>query len=232
MDFLTRLAQRITGEMPAVQPRLPLLFEPAAAIARSATALEEQETLLAPELAESTPATVPARHPMPAAALPAPQGLLPSSEPFRAPLRVAEQVRPSPSFAADESRDIGSFSFAAPDAAPAHENRPPARDHAAPRRGVPVAIRPAAAPSAPRSPSADSRRGTIASPLNHSAQPGRAGGRTGDLPGPPTVHVHIGRVDVRAVMPPAAPARPPARPAAPRTTLEDYLSGRKGGSQP
>ena len=47
----------------------------------------------------------------------------------------------------------------------------------------------------------------------------------------PTVHVHIGRIDVRAIMPPAPP-RPAARPAAPRSSLEDYLSGRKGGSQP
>ena len=30
MDFLTRLAQRMTGELPAVQPRLPARFEAAA----------------------------------------------------------------------------------------------------------------------------------------------------------------------------------------------------------
>ncbi len=30
MDFLTRLAQRVTGELPTVQPRLPVRFEPTA----------------------------------------------------------------------------------------------------------------------------------------------------------------------------------------------------------
>ena len=47
-------------------------------------------------------------------------------------------------------------------------------------------------------------------------------------PEPPTVHVSIGRVDVRAIV--APPAASPARPPAPasRPSLEDYLRGRRG----
>ena len=62
MDFLTRLAQRLTGELPAVQPRLPLLFEPTAGSARAAeeggemaiSAVREPEELTAPRRSDAT----------------------------------------------------------------------------------------------------------------------------------------------------------------------------------
>ena len=233
----------MTGEMPTVQPRLPLLFEPAAGFARSVAAPPEQVTRAAPELAErktraapetaaQAPAAVPVRRPRPAAALPAPTGVLPSIESLRHPLNADVSVRPAPARAADETQESAKASS---DATPVHENRQPARgddDLAAPRRGVPVEIRLATANATLPPSSAGTRRGAVAAPINDAARPGRTDGPNGDLPGPPVVHVHIGRVDVRAVIPPAPPARPAARPAAPRPTLEDYLSGRKGGSQP
>lgn len=47
-------------------------------------------------------------------------------------------------------------------------------------------------------------------------------------PSPPTIHVTIGRVEVRAT--PQTTTRPPAaRPAAPRTSLDDYLRSRGEG---
>ena len=42
----------------------------------------------------------------------------------------------------------------------------------------------------------------------------------------PTIRVTIGRVEVRAIHPPA-PAPKPARPAAPKLSLDEYLRGRK-----
>ncbi len=47
----------------------------------------------------------------------------------------------------------------------------------------------------------------------------------------PTVHIHIGRIEVRALPPPApAPPAPPSRPAPRRQSLEEYLAG--GGGRP
>lgn len=221
--------------MPTVQPRLPLLFEPAAGISRSVAALQEQEMLAAPEPAERLPAVAPARRPLPAAALPALQDALPKVEPLPPPMRAAEGVRPSPPLATDPTREI---IYIARNATPVHESSQPPLDLTAPRRGVPVEIRPAVVPTtthpptASPPPSAGSRRGSVAAPRNSTTHPERTDGPNGDLPRPPTVHVHIGRVDVRAIMPPAVPARPAAHPTAPRPTLEDYLSGRKEGSQP
>jgi len=45
---------------------------------------------------------------------------------------------------------------------------------------------------------------------------------------PPSIHVTIGRVEVRAVMPSVA-APKPAPPSGPKLSLEDYLKQRNGG---
>ncbi|MCY7324304.1 MAG: hypothetical protein LH660_21505 [Phormidesmis sp. CAN_BIN36] len=47
-------------------------------------------------------------------------------------------------------------------------------------------------------------------------------------PATPTIHVTIGRVDVRAMTPPHAP-RSPAPPPQPQLSLDAYLQSRKGG---
>jgi hypothetical protein len=44
-----------------------------------------------------------------------------------------------------------------------------------------------------------------------------------------TIHVTIGRVEVRAIMPPAQVTQPPARPA-PKMSLDDYLRSRNGSA--
>jgi hypothetical protein len=51
-------------------------------------------------------------------------------------------------------------------------------------------------------------------------------------PPAPTIRVSIGRIEVRAIMPPVPPARhtPPARPR-PQLSLEDYLRQHRGGSR-
>jgi hypothetical protein len=54
----------------------------------------------------------------------------------------------------------------------------------------------------------------------------------GPVPAAPTIRVSIGRIEVRAIMPPVPPVRPapPARPR-PQLSLEDYLRQHRGGSQ-
>jgi hypothetical protein len=47
---------------------------------------------------------------------------------------------------------------------------------------------------------------------------------------PPAIHVTIGRVEVRAVMPPSAPPKVASR-SAPKLSLKDYLKQRNGGAR-
>jgi hypothetical protein len=65
-------------------------------------------------------------------------------------------------------------------------------------------------------------------PQTSSSESGRLSAAAPDAA--PTIRVHIGRIDVRAVMPPAQQEsrRAPARPR-PSLTLEDYLGRRSGG---
>lgn len=52
------------------------------------------------------------------------------------------------------------------------------------------------------------------------------------LPAPQTIRVSIGRIDVRAIMPPTPPARrAPAARSGHKPSLEEYLQQRKGGSR-
>ena len=47
----------------------------------------------------------------------------------------------------------------------------------------------------------------------------------------PTIQVTIGRIEVRATMPPAVPTSRAVRPVAPKLSLEDYLRSRAGGGK-
>lgn len=66
---------------------------------------------------------------------------------------------------------------------------------------------------------ANSSRRIIATPLSVAR----------DATPQPTIHVSIGRIEVRAVPAPTANNTRPQRPAAPRLSLEDYLRQRNGG---
>jgi len=45
---------------------------------------------------------------------------------------------------------------------------------------------------------------------------------------PPAIHVRIGRIELRAIMP-AAQVKPPPERSAPKMSLDDYLRSRNGG---
>jgi hypothetical protein len=53
---------------------------------------------------------------------------------------------------------------------------------------------------------------------------------TSNPPAAPTIRVTIGRIEVRAVMPPAMPAKRPAR-TAPKLSLDEYLRSQNGGKR-
>jgi len=237
MDFLTRLAQRTTGALPTVQPRLPARFELAAG------PRGEMVPGGAIEAGMAAPNPQPASH----------HGI------------VIEPLQPGPASPQDV-RIVNSDSAALhpPPATiidgalraalgPLQEN-PVRPSEALSFQGTPTADRAATPPLTPlldgsihptpeprpalrvKARSAHSAHAVAAEPQRSETRP-PAGGHpiaedvTAETAAP-TVHVRIGRIDVRAILPPAPPSRPATRPAAPRSSLEDYLSGRKGGSQP
>lgn len=64
--------------------------------------------------------------------------------------------------------------------------------------------------------------------------PAKAGSRAAErgLPSPtPTIRVHIGRIEVRAVTPPTRPASRQTPPPTPAVSLDDYLRSRRGDAQ-
>jgi hypothetical protein len=235
MDFLTRLAQRLTGELPAVQPRLPLLFEPTAGSARAVAEGAERTIPAVRELEELTAPPLSTRFAPTATAPLAPHAAPSRLDPLRPPtnLPVLTKLSPTPALPFLAPKERGDISGGPSAETSAHTILQPASRLTPPRRAVPVLVRLAASTGTPPvSTSTASRRSAVARAMHDAAQSGPVGGTGERVQGPPAIHVHIGRVDVRAVLPSAAPPRPAAPPAAPRATLEDYLSGRKGGSQP
>ena len=234
MDFLTRLAQRTTGALPTVQPRLPARFEPAAGprgeIAPGA----------AIEAGMAAPNPPPASH----------HGI------------VTERLQPRPASPQDvRSANPDSAALHPPPATiidgalraalgPLQENpvRPsealsiqvtPTADRAAPPPPTPPfggSIHPRPEPRPALRVEARSARAVAAGTQRSETRPPAGGHPIAEAvtaeTAAPTVHVRIGRIDVRAILPPAPSSRPATRPVAPRSSLEDYLSGRKGGSQP
>ena len=182
-----------------------------------------------PALAEDEPARAPARRPRPAAETGPPLDAVaegPRSAPRRAALlpadtesapRAPRLLVESPAIAAEEpARPDPRPVTALPGSAvePPREKRRTLAEHPealAPR----PAIRPAAVVAQP-----------IVTPApGPAARPEPPPAAT---PEPPTIHVTIGRIEVRATPAPAARARP-APPAAPTVSLEDYLRRPAGG---
>jgi hypothetical protein len=218
--LLERLASRAVGETPVARPRVPALFE------RTETAgapddleLVTEETAGPPEPAvvrsraadlerPSAPDHPPAAPAPPAGRRAAARAVPPAADaaPFGS---VLAPTPPDPS--GDRIGDPPSAPPLPGDARAVVCARGAEAAAAPPPRATVLAapaIRPAPAPSAP-----------IA----------RADSATLEIDEPPAVHVHIGRLDVRANLPQPA-ARPPARredERAPALSLGDYLRGKR-----
>ncbi len=227
MTFLTRLIARHRADAPAplpiLEPRLPSRFEPVSVAAtlrevewdaeaprhaesRAAVASrpvwmapQSQERGELPEGAGARPGAVRATLGADSATAHAPvSGAVPGARASRSRLAEDEPTAPPDSRSASD----GPGSIAVPSTGEGREGRsaaPPA-----------ASARPVLRPPAPPPRSVHAERDTR------------------EARGGPTIHVTIGRVDVRAVMtPPAPPLRPTA--SAETLSLEDYLRGRSGG---
>lgn len=206
--FLTSLITRSFATAPAVQPRVPSLFESSAATvadaanpvstasiraltpaARSASA----ETSVLAKRADSLTA-----QPRPPA--PAERESPPPLQPVPGPLH--------------------------PDVPPPSITQPPAR------QVVTTVVLPSVPP--PTSPVVATRvapkrhlNQTLPSPSKHLTPELTESERAAATP---AIHVTIGRVEVRAIQPPPATPRP-ARRSAPKLSLGDYLQQRSGGAR-
>lgn len=220
MSFLTRLIARHQADgptsFPRLEPRLPSRFEPVGHAA-NADGLERDVAIEAPRESEAT----------------APRMLRHATRPFHddgEPLEtLAPRVRDLRS-ALSAARATVEVPAVATPLAPSTASRR-AGDASAPAAApesvdVGASIPAVAAPSARRrgpalEPVPDRRPATPAAPSMRVAHE-RTAPRV-----PPTIHVSIGRVDVRAIVTSAAPSpRPPAT--TDRLSLEDYLRGRSG----
>lgn len=226
-DFLTRLAQRSMGAAPLIAPRLPSLFAPPEelniGIADPATVIGTvKDTTIAPAPAPSR-ATAPAAPPHiepRASVYPLQDTVTPEAaiEP-RAAKRSEPRVEPEPT---PLVQNIHANTPAAPQPAPAEspfaapaEPRPEPRDQdrrAAPEPWLPLLPQRKTEPAAVLPAMADDR------PAAQAALPA------------PTVHITIGRVEVRAniATPPVVP-RPRAT-TTPALSLGDYLKRGAGAS--
>jgi hypothetical protein len=239
-DFLGRLAERQLAATPGVLPRVPPRFAPSAPTALSAnlapplaappvqppaSGTDASHTIVKELRVEQAPASplVPARPARPR-----------ESE---QPASVESNVVPKHRAAADRRQEatapppvrrteiIERFVPARPRVEAAASSEPAAR--------VVVDRRPEPAETHRR---ADARVPVMPSPLvppkaDSPAMPpsAPAEARPADRDDSPVVKVTIGRVEVRAVAPPAPVRERRAAPARPRMSLEEYLERRHGG---
>lgn len=210
--YLRRLVERHAAD-PAARPRALSRFETGLSPFRETTG-----EAVSPPPAEDAPAepfrrgTVPSFGPVskPEAPRDALEGSLPAVAATPARLPSERAAAPSPERRGRTAPDRP-FSPPAPIAAPAHGLTPPARrPDASPLPQVAGTVFPRMAPVAANA------RPPVAAPLR--GAPDRT------VREPDVVRVQIGRVEVRAVLPPAARPTTPSRPAEGPLSLDRYLA--------
>lgn len=231
-DFLTRLAQRSIGAAPLIAPRLPSLFAPAEEpngnVADTAAAAAAGSAALVPATPQSQAAgrTAPALGESPAdihspqrsAAAEAANASAPAARGDGTPHHV-ESTRVPPVSAAQENAQV-----APPLPAPVVSRLavPPETPATRGERDTPAA---APEPWAPLLPQYEAKAESTA-PFSAVTVPlADAGARTA-----PTVHITIGRVEVRANIPASPPAPRPRAASQPTLSLGDYLKRGAGAS--
>ena len=226
MTFLSRLIARHRADAPAplpiLEPRLPSRFEP---IALAATLPEAAWDAGAPRHGETrAPATL-----SPAWVAPQsqergepPEGAVARLGAARAPLGAAPATAPAPvSRAMPDARSSPSLLADEEPTAPPDRRSASDGPGSTPTPSTGEGQRAAGGPA--RRVRASGPAAVRASPRTVRAERG-----TPEARGGPTIHVTIGRVDVRAVMTPAAPSPRPTA-SVETLSLEDYLRGRSGG---
>jgi len=208
-DFLSRLAGRALGVLPKAEPVIPVAFAPALSEAPASTGQESEAAAAAPlrtlERIEEAAAEM--------------------SEPVSGPASATTPKHPS----TQEDRPIAEPQREVP--APPQVSQPGLRPHEPPRTDTPARPlrRLPARPPVAETPGLPAPEAS--SPL---LQPGRRQQRmeqsTAQSAAP--VRITIGRVEVRALMPAAAPEGRP-RPEAPKgvLTLEEYTRQRRRGER-
>jgi hypothetical protein len=214
--YVARLIARAHGHLPLAQPRLPSRFEPARGVADVGGLFAGAHT--APETAAAlrgTAAPAPdAFTPASASGAPVPNGDRGAISPGRLPLlqpaelieRSATALRPAAPVANLAER-------------PATNLKPsavPVPSAAAANLTVPGAALTGARPTA-------ALPGSVTPVLARTLSPVLSAD-TAAIRGPATIHVSIGRVDVRAILPEAARPARQAPPSPPRRSLDDYLA--------
>jgi len=241
-DFLTRLAQRSLGEPPAIRPRLPGLFapldeplyepfgEPQSAKAANLTTVTDAAQSMVTPSPPLRSRTTPRAGPIP-------------TEPNHAFASPQRQQGPSEALAAASFSGIDSTEQRAPasliakgETAQTHPAaQPPLVTKTVPSSAAslqsslkPLEPNPTAAAPEQRPPLLPRRTATTTSSC-----PSLAGkvALAGDSPAAePTVHITIGRLEVRANMSTAPPAPRPHAENKPTLSLGDYL--KRGGGRP
>ncbi len=227
-DFLTNLIARTYAVTPAIQPRLPSLFETLLAATDQRSGFSPASPgFPAPEPPAAPDAVSPIEAPSAIAAELPPQPALPpeasSATPpseahipndgteRRTPFRrepASTPLRAETEFGAPAKHGVSAYE---PATRGSFRDRP-ATDPAGFEETAPRPLRPANRPAPPA----------------FAARP--AGLRMAAQESRPTIRVTIGRVEVRAVQSPA-PAPKAAKPAQPRLSLDEYLKPRAGGSR-
>ncbi|WP_410670168.1 hypothetical protein [Amycolatopsis sp. cmx-4-68] len=252
-DFVHRLLGRPGPAAPPIRPVIASLFEPRRARAAVDAALPLGEVTDSPQATFAVPPAAAAAAPVvaPSPSVPRLTPALPAREPEPpAPRKDGTPVAPEQ----PEPREEGPLAADAP--ASAHPVTvevvlpEPARLPAEPARTSPE--RPAktrrggraATPDMP-SPSAPTPFPAEAGPVRaHPVRPVPAAAREpADVPKPPrpasrrapaaepTVHISIGRVEVKAAPQPAPPPARAESPRRPAVSLDDYLRNRAGGER-
>jgi hypothetical protein len=227
MDYFSRLAHRALNilDQPLAQPRLPSRYELGGEIARQDAPIEPADASAQHQSAAASAAWVSSdaaperRAPHIDAERVGQLAPVQPSLPAATPSRFSRRNDPTVALPGE----LSDSAAPAPEATIAlHQSQPIAVATSAPTQPQPSTLRPTTSAIQPRATYQTAGR-TVADDLQLDA------GHSGSAA--PSIRVTIGRIDVRAVIAPAPPARrtPPAAPK-PAQGLEDYLRAGKGGS--